>query len=83
MNLKNKSIIQSSQKLMKYLNNPYDNLPNLNFVFSISNTLAKTFEQSLLFKMKFSSKTLENQFGYKKTTSCSHGLFIFKETIMQ
>jgi hypothetical protein len=33
--------------------------------------------------MSFISKTNDNQFGYKNRTSCTHALFIFKETIIQ
>jgi len=50
---------------------------------SISNSLAQIFERLLLTKMSFISKTNDNQFGYKNRTSCTHALFIFKETIIQ
>jgi hypothetical protein len=29
------------------------------------------------------NKTHENQFGYKNKTSCTHALFVFKETIVK
>jgi hypothetical protein len=29
------------------------------------------------------NKTHDNQFGYKNKTSCTHALFVFKETIIK
>ena len=49
---------------------------------SISNCLAQIFERLLLMKMKNINITHANQFGYKNKTSCSHALFIFKETVI-
>jgi hypothetical protein len=50
---------------------------------SISNILAQIFERLLSNKMKEINKTHENQFGYKNKTSCTHALFVFKETIIK
>jgi hypothetical protein len=47
---------------------------------SVSNTLAQIFERLLLLKM---IKIDINQFGYKNKTSCTHALFVFKETIVR
>jgi hypothetical protein len=49
---------------------------------SISNTLAQIFERLLMTKINSINNTHTNQFGYKNKTSCSHGLFTFKETII-
>ena len=48
---------------------------------SISNTLAQIFERIMRMKIKSINNTHDNQFGYKNKTSCSHALFVFKETI--
>ena len=57
-----------------------DDINNLRPI-SISNVLAQVFERILLNKLPELYKTSENQFGYKKNTSCTHALFAFKETI--
>ena len=49
---------------------------------SISNTLAQIFERIMMMKIKSIYNTHDNQFGYKNKTSCSHALFVFKETII-
>ncbi len=59
--------------------NDIDNLRPI----SISNILAQIFERILLTKMNFITKTHENQFGYKNQTSCTHALFVFKETVIK
>ena len=36
----------------------------------------------MMMKIKSINKTHDKQFGYKNKTSCSHALFVFKETII-
>jgi hypothetical protein len=50
---------------------------------SISNVLAQIFERLLGYSLNEIKKTHQNQFGYKSRTSCTHALFIFKETIIK
>jgi hypothetical protein len=59
-----------------------DDINNL-WPISISNILAQIFERLLLNKMSEINKTHDNQFGYKNKTSCTHALFVFKETIIK
>jgi len=59
-----------------------DDINNLRPI-SISNVLAQIFERLLLNKMSEINKTHDNQFGYKNKTSCTHALFVFKETIIK
>ena len=49
---------------------------------SISNTLAQIFERLLMMNLNSINNTHNNQFGYKNKISCSHTLFVFKETIV-
>jgi hypothetical protein len=50
---------------------------------SISNVLAQIFERLLGYRLNEIKETLQKQFGYKSRTSCTHALFIFKETIIK
>ena len=49
---------------------------------SISNTLSQIFERIILNQIPSILNTHNNQFGYKRHTSCSHALFCFKETVI-
>jgi hypothetical protein len=61
---------------------PSNDLNNLRPI-SISNVLAQLFERILGYNLSEIKKTHQNQFGYKSRTSCTHALFIFKETIIK
>jgi hypothetical protein len=61
---------------------PSNELNNLRPI-SISNVLAQLFERILGYSLNEIKKTHQNQFGYKSRTSCTHALFIFKETIIK
>ena len=61
---------------------PSNELNNLRPI-SISNVLAQLFERILGYYLNEIKKTHQNQFGYKSRTSCTHALFIFKETIIK
>ena len=50
---------------------------------SISNVLAQLFERILGYNLKEIRISHQNKFGYKSKTSYTHGLFIFKETIIK
>jgi hypothetical protein len=60
----------------------FNDLNNLRPI-SISNVLAQIFERLLGYSLNEIKKTHQNQFGYKSRTSCTHALFIFKETIIK
>ncbi|CAF0726181.1 unnamed protein product [Brachionus calyciflorus] len=64
-------IIKDKNKPTNETNNP----------ISISNTFAQIFEKLILIKSPEILKTHQNQFGFKKFTSCSHAFFVIKETI--
>ena len=68
--------------LIKDFSKPTNTIGNLRPI-SISNTLAQIFERLILIKSPQITQFHENQFGYKKNTSCSHALFTFKETVIQ
>jgi hypothetical protein len=61
---------------------PSNDLNNLRPI-SISNVLAQLFERILGYSLNEIKKTHQNQFGYKSRTSCTHALFVFKETIIK
>ena len=61
---------------------PSNDLNNLRPI-SISNVLAQLFERILGYNLNEIRLTHQNQFGYKSKTSCTHALFIFKETIIR
>jgi hypothetical protein len=68
--------------IIKDKSHSFNDLNNLRPI-SISNVLAQLFERILGYRLKEIKKTHQNQFGYKSKTSCTHALFIFKETIVR
>jgi hypothetical protein len=66
--------------IIKDRNKPTNNINNLRPI-SISNTLAQIFGRVLLCQSLI--KHIKNKFGYKRKTSCTHDLFVFKETIIK
>ena len=68
--------------IIKDKKKPSNLLNNLRPI-SISNTFAQTFERLILLKIPEINNTHNNQFGYKKKTSCTHAIFAFKETIIK
>ncbi|CAF0865154.1 unnamed protein product, partial [Brachionus calyciflorus] len=57
------------------------NDPNNLRPISLSNTFAQIFERLILIKSPELVSTHQNQFGFKKFTSCNHAIFVVKETI--
>ena len=59
-----------------------DELNNIRPI-SISNCLAQILEKLILLSSPKLKITHKNQFGFKGKTSCNHGLFTLKETILK
>ena len=78
INFNNTHIIPIIKDKTKSIND----LSNLRPI-SISNTLAQIFERIIKSKTPELDNTHQNQFGYKHQTSCTHALFVFKETIIK
>ena len=66
--------------ILKDRKKPSDDVSNLRPI-SISNTMAQIYERILLNMLPQLHHTHRNQFGFKKSTSTTHALFVVKETV--
>lgn len=67
--------------ILKKHDKPSNDMNNIRPI-SISNCLAQIFEKLILESNPTLSIIHQNQFGFKKNTSCNHAIFAFKETVL-